>query len=152
MSGVIYHEGEQSHCGHYTSGVKVDNTWSLISGTRILRQQKLQCSLKYISVPFRLIYERITKFLTTPSISLNGTAETSSTSELMTETAETMIRQSVLQELVKQKAKLYIILKEEKVDSSKVKSPVKRMSKFINCSCKENDKKRKKLMRDNVND
>ena len=24
LSGVIYHEGEQSHCGHYTSGVKVN--------------------------------------------------------------------------------------------------------------------------------
>ena len=27
LSGVNYHEGEQSHCGHYTSGVNVDNTW-----------------------------------------------------------------------------------------------------------------------------
>ena len=41
LSGVIYHEGEQSHCRHYTSGVNVDNTWFLISDTRILRQQKL---------------------------------------------------------------------------------------------------------------
>ena len=38
LSGVIYYEGEQSHCGHYTSGVKVDNTWFLISDTRILKQ------------------------------------------------------------------------------------------------------------------
>ena len=29
LSGVIYHEGEQSHCGHYTSGVKVYTTWFL---------------------------------------------------------------------------------------------------------------------------
>ena len=41
LSGVIYQEGEQSHCGHYTSGVNVNNTWFLISDTRILRQQKL---------------------------------------------------------------------------------------------------------------
>ena len=27
LSGVIYHEREQSHCGHYTSGVNVNNTW-----------------------------------------------------------------------------------------------------------------------------
>ena len=26
LSGVIYHEGEQSHCGHYTSGVNMNNT------------------------------------------------------------------------------------------------------------------------------
>ena len=38
LSVVIYHEGEQSHCRHYTSGVKVDKTWFLVSDTRILRQ------------------------------------------------------------------------------------------------------------------
>ena len=27
LSGVVYHEGEQSHCRHYTSGVNVNNTW-----------------------------------------------------------------------------------------------------------------------------
>ena len=26
LSDVIYHEGEQSHCRHYTSGVKADET------------------------------------------------------------------------------------------------------------------------------
>ena len=26
LSGVIYHEGELSHCGHYASGVNVNNT------------------------------------------------------------------------------------------------------------------------------
>ena len=25
LSGVLYHEGEHSHCGHYTSGVNMDN-------------------------------------------------------------------------------------------------------------------------------
>ena len=36
LSGIIYHEGEHSHCGHYASGVDVDNTWILISDKRIL--------------------------------------------------------------------------------------------------------------------
>ena len=43
-SGVIYHEGEQFQCGHYTSGDNLDKTWFLISHTRILRQQKLDVS------------------------------------------------------------------------------------------------------------
>ena len=51
LSDVIYHEGEQSHCGHYTSGVNVNNTWFLISDTRILRQQRLQCNSKDTNVP-----------------------------------------------------------------------------------------------------
>ena len=50
LSGVIYHEGEHSHCRHYTSGVKVNNTWFVISDIRILRKQKL-CSSKDIIVP-----------------------------------------------------------------------------------------------------
>ena len=43
----------------------------------------------------------------------------------MTETAETVTQQSVLQELQNQKAKLSIILEEEeKTDLRKVKTPV----------------------------
>ena len=56
LSGVIYHEGEHSHCGHYTSGVNVNNNWFLISNTRILRQQKLPCNSRNTSVPYILIY------------------------------------------------------------------------------------------------
>ena len=44
LCGVIYHEGEQSYCRHYTLVVKVDNACFLISDIRILRKQKLQCS------------------------------------------------------------------------------------------------------------
>ena len=37
----------------------------------------------------------------------------------------------------------------EKINSTKVKFPVKRKSKFTNRISRENDKKRKKFMRDN---
>ena len=121
LSHVNYHEGEQSCCEHYASEVKVDNTWFLISDARISLQQKRKCSSKNISVSYILIYKRITNFLTAPLISLNGTVKAGSTSELITETAETMIRQSVLQELEKQKTKLTIVQEEAKTDSSKVK-------------------------------
>ena len=83
LSGIIYHEGEQSPCGHYRSGVKVSNTWFLISDTRILKKQKLLCSSKDISVPYIIIYEKITKFLTALPNSLNVTAEVGPTPELM---------------------------------------------------------------------
>ena len=108
LSFVIYHEGEHSHCEHYTSGVNVDNTWFLISDIRILRQQKMQCSSRDISVPYILIYKKKSNFLVAPPNSLNGPAGVSSTSELISGTAETMIRQFVLQELEKQKAKLAV--------------------------------------------
>ena len=82
FSGVIYHERTASLWGgHYTSRVKVN---------------KLRCNLKYISLPYILIYQRITNFLRAPPILLNGAAEAGPTSELVTETVETMIRQYVL--------------------------------------------------------
>ena len=56
LSGVIYQDVEHSHCGHYTSGVNVDNTWFLTSDTKILSQQKLQCNIRDISVPYISIY------------------------------------------------------------------------------------------------
>ena len=119
----------------------------MISDTRILRQQKLQCNSRDTSVPYILIYKK-NSFLVVPPILLNGTAGVSSTSELISETAETMIQQSVLQELEKQKTKLATDQQKDKTNSNKVKSPVKRKSEFTNRSSKENDKKRSKFMRD----
>ena len=52
----------------------------------------------------------------------------------------------------KNKKKLVIAQEEEKPDLSKVKYSVKRKSKFTNCNSKENDKKRKEMMLDNIND
>ena len=68
----------------------------------------------------------------------------------MSETVETMIQQSVLQELEKQKAKLAVDQEKEESNSNKIKSPVKRNSKFANRSFRENDKRRKRFMCDNL--
>ena len=150
LSGTVYHEvRKQSHCRHYTSGVNVDNTWFLISDTRILRQQKLQCCSSDTSVPYIFIYKKRSNFMVAPADSLNGTAGVSSTSELISETAETMNQQSVLQEVEKQKTKLPMDQQKEKTISNKIKSPVKRKSKFTDRISRENDEKRKKFMRDN---
>ena len=135
LSGVNnYHEGEQSHYEH-TSGVNVNNTWFLTSDTRILRQQKRQCNARDTSIPYINLWKNFS--------GTAGTAGVSSTFELLSETAESMIWQSVLLELEKQKAELAMDQQKEKTNSSKVKSPVKRKSKFTNRSSKENDKKRK---------
>ena len=81
--------------------------------------------------------------------SLNGTARVSLTTELISEIVDSMIQQSVLLELEKQKVKLAMSQQKEKTNSSKVKSIVKKKSKFTNRISIENDKKRKKFMRDN---
>ena len=81
---------------------------------------------------------------------LNGTVEVVPTSELITETVETIIPQSVLQELEKQAT--LTIQEKEKTDSGKVNSPVNRKSTFRNRISKGSDKKGKKLMCDNISD
>ena len=53
-----------------------------------------------------------------------------SSSELILETPETMITQSVFQELEKQKAKLSMDQVEEKTNANKIKSQVKRKLKL----------------------
>ena len=79
FTGVIYHEGEQSYYGHYTSEVNMENYWFLISDTKILRHQKLPCSSRDISVPYILIYTKRSNVLVAPPNSLNGTAGVNST-------------------------------------------------------------------------
>ena len=61
-----------------------------------------------------------------------------------------MTRQSVLQELEKQRPKLAVDREKEETNLNKVRSSMKRKSKFTNCSFRENDKRRKKFMRDNL--
>ena len=105
-----------------------------------------QCSL-YINL------QKISNFLLARPNPLNDKAGVSSISELISQTAETMILKSVFQELAKQKANLAVDQKKKETNSDKVIfiqiSPVKSQSKFTNCSFRENDKRRKKFMRDN---
>ena len=54
------------------------------------------------------------------------------------------------QELEKQKAKLAVDQEKEETNSNKVRSPMKRKSKFTNHSFRENDKRMKKFMWDNL--
>ena len=67
LSGVIYHEGEQSHCGHF---MYQELTWIILSDTRILRQHKLHCFSRGISAPYILIYKKRSIFLVAPPNSL----------------------------------------------------------------------------------
>ena len=103
-----------------------------------------QCSL-YINL------QKISNFLLARPNPLNDKAGVSSISELIPQTAETMILKYDFQELEKQKANLAVDQKKKETNSCKVIfiqiSPVK--SKFTNRSFRENDKRRKKFMRDN---
>ena len=111
----------------------------------MILEQKLQCSSRDIIVPDMLIHQKKNSFLVAPPNSLDGTVGVSSVSKLISETAETMTQQSVLLGLEKQKAKLAMDQQKEKTNSNKVKSPVKRKSKFTNRSFRENDKKRNRF-------
>ena len=191
LHAIVYHEGEQSNSGHYTSGVKMNNTWFMISDLVVLNQQKLTCSERDSSVPYILIYKKRSDVITFLPNSSNDRSDNNpaiSTTQINTEsTSEMMNRQSVLNELDKQKARMDIVDEKKEKENvsdktslpvkqnlsqneglSKVKSPVKRKLKYSNvtsskrmCSLRDNlddskkneikddDKKRKKEMRDN---
>ena len=78
------------------------------SDTRVLRQQ---FNSKGPSVPYILIYKNRSNFLIASRSSLSGSTGVFPTLEVITETTETAIQQSVLQELRKQKTKLTIAQK-----------------------------------------
>lgn len=61
----------------------------MIIDITILKQQKLQCNSRDISVSYIIIYKKRNDFLTAPPDSLNGAAGVHPTSEVFTETAET---------------------------------------------------------------
>ena len=75
--------GEHSYCGPYISGVKLENTWFFISDTGILKQEKLQCNSRDMSVPYILIYKRRNNFLTVSPDKLNGPARVHPTKAVM---------------------------------------------------------------------
>ena len=59
LHAIIYHKGEQANSGHYTSGVKINDRWFLISDSTVLNQEvKLSCTAKDTSVPYILIYKK----------------------------------------------------------------------------------------------
>ena len=146
LSGVIYHEGQQSECGHYTSQVQMDNTWFFISDTTVLKQKKFQCNSRDVSIPYILIYKRRNNLLMPLSSLLNDTAGILSSDS----TPDIMIRQSVLKELEKHKTKIAIAQGQD-FTINHGKSPVKRKSKFASQKLRENGN-RKKFMRYNLND
>ena len=98
LSGIIYHKGQQSDCGHYTSEVQMDNAWFFISDTTVLRQKKFQCNSRDVSVSYTLIYEKRNNLLMPLSSLLNDTAGILS----LDSAPDIMIQQSVIKELEKQ--------------------------------------------------
>ena len=144
LSGVIYHEGQQSDCGHYISEVHMDSTWFFICDTRVLRQKEFQCNSSDINVPYILICERRNNLLMPPSSLLNDIPSSDSTPDII-------IQQSVIKELEKQKTKKAIAQKQD-ITINHVKFPFKRKSKFTSRNFRENDKYRKKFMHHNLDD
>ena len=111
LSGVIYHKGQQSDHGYYTSGVEINNTWFSISDTRVLRQKKCQCNPRdvSVSVPNILIFERRNNLVMPPSSLLNDPVGIFPSSEIISESSlDIMSWQSVIKELEKQKTAIDI--------------------------------------------
>ena len=171
LHAIIYHVGQQANSGHYTSSVRVNDTWFLISDSRVLLEQpKLSFTHRDSSVPYILIYKKRTGVIIRTPISTNTTSDnncassTNEVDELLT--PEMMMRHSLVKELNNQKEK--IINANEQINSEnsnqssgqnkktikndelnecvrKIKTHVKRKSKFSNSATKRSLSFRNKL-------
>ena len=171
LHAIICHEGELANSGHYTSNVKVNDQWYLISDSFVTQQQpQLTYTKRDASVPYILIYKKKINVITCLPNSSNYSSDNNhalSTTQVYTGlSSEIMNRQLLLKELDKQKERINIADEKRRKGNasdrisvsvkqlsqieglSKVKSPVKRKLKFRN----DTSSKRVRSFRDNLGD
>jgi len=60
LHGIIYHEGDHAHSGHYTCGIKKKDKWFIISDSSVTQKQiKLSYRAQDYSVPYILFYKKV---------------------------------------------------------------------------------------------
>ena len=69
LQGIIWHEGNSMNSGHYTSTIKVNNTWFIANDTAIREGRRFVCSNNDYITPYVLVYKTVTDFIV-PSLSL----------------------------------------------------------------------------------
>ena len=166
LHAIIYHQGEQANSGHYTSAVKINDSWFMISDSIVSNQDvKLSCSAEDTSVPYVLIYKKKTDAIDCVQSSVSDTPanyDPSTITDIHTSTSEMMNRHSLLKELNIQEERITNADKRKKKDEqstskkakkvqkeglNNAKSPVKRKLKYNATS-----KKKVESFRAKVND
>ena len=140
LHGIIYHEGEQANSGHYTSRVKVNDRWFLISDSNVMDQdEQSRALIGTTNVPYMLIYKKKSNITSFSSVAINNNLNNRACSILEvkdTSTSEVMNRQSVLKEIENQKQRIINADEKKKSDSihnidlKNIKSPIKRKLKY----------------------
>ena len=69
LQGVIWHEGNSMNSGHYTSTVKLNNTWFICNDTAIHGGGRFVCSNNDYITPYILVYKKVNDFIV-PTLSL----------------------------------------------------------------------------------
>ena len=69
LQGVISHEGKSMNSGHYTSTIKLNNTWFICNDTAIHGDGRFVCSNNDYITPYILVYKKVNDFIV-PTLSL----------------------------------------------------------------------------------
>ena len=167
LSAIIYHDGPNTASGHYTSSIKINETWFTINDTKVSEGAKFFCLSTEITTPYLLIYKieasvtnAIRNNFTTTSESTvyqNSIAskknETSSTFiNNPIDTAESKLRRSMINEVNMQKDRIELIKRKKEAQNITCisKSPIKRKTRYTrkNAQSKEIERIRKANVRE----
>ena len=145
LHGIIYHSGPNTNSGHYTSAVRLNDTWYTINDERISEGVKLYCVSTDTTVPYILIYKSDSIPYTNSRVEFNCNTrstipvksyiktamENSKYSQFesnVSKNSEKKLRESMINEIIIQREKIECI--EKRKLNATGKSPVKRKSKF----------------------
>ena len=179
LSAITYHDGPNTTSGHYTSSVKINESWFKISDNYISEGAKFSCLSTETTTPYVLIYKNISSdhvhaienslatmsegtvgqnsFISTANERGNNEGGNSFISSTF-ETPESKMRKSMINEVNMQKNRIELIEKKKQVQRNACisKSPVKRKTKYAERRAgqkfKENEKKRKSFLRENLDE
>ena len=139
LQGIIWHEGNSMNSRHYTSTVKVNNTWFIANDTAIREGGRFVCSNNDYITLYVLGYKKVTDFIV-PSFSLPVDS-----SQLFNDidNAEKLNGESLNKELNFQKNKIQMANKEKKKRDSITSTPKKRRKKHYITERKKREKENK---------
>ena len=127
LQGVIWHEGNSMNSGHYTSTIKLNNTWFICNDTAIRGGGRFVCSNHDYITPYILLYKKVNDLIV-PSLSLRGDSN-----QLFNDidNAKKLSRESLHKELNFQKRKIQMANKEKEKRDSITSNPIKKRKKHF---------------------
>ena len=139
LQGVISHEGKSMNSGHYTSTVKLNNTWFICNNIAIHGGGRFVCSNNDYNTLYILVYKKVNDFIV-PSLYLPVDSN-----QLFNDinNAEKLSRESLHKELNFQKRKIQMANNEKEKRDPVTSNPIKKRKKHFIIERKKREKENK---------